>query len=121
MLNNGNNNSVYKNSMNSKAKMLENENIKQNNKKGKKENKKKKNHYHKEKQNLFRLNDTKIDNYDTIKNHEFLFNSSLDVIDDSKENNDDNDYYNINNETYQGELIQVIDEKNLFDKKFDYN
>ena len=47
ILNNGNNNSVYKNSINSKAKMLENESIKQNNKKGKKENKKKKNHYHK--------------------------------------------------------------------------
>ena len=121
ILNNGNSNSVYKNSMNSKAKMLENESIKQNNKKGKKENKKKKNHYHKEKQNLFALNDTKIDNFDTIKNQEFLFNSSLDVIDDSKENNDDNDYHKINNEIYPGELIQVNNEKNLFDKKFDYN
>ena len=121
ILNNGNNNSVYKNSINSKAKMLENESIKQNNKKGKKENKKKKNHYHKEKQNLFGLNDIKIDNYQTINNGDLLFNSSLDVIEDSKENNDDNDYLKINNEIYPGELIQVNNETNLFDKKFDYN
>ena len=116
MLNNGNNNSVYKNSINSKANMLEKESIKQNNKKGKKENKKKKNHYHKEKQNLFGINDIKIGN-----NGEILFNSSLDVIDDSKGNNDDNDYHQINNEIYPGELIQINNEKNLFNKKFDYN
>ena len=56
MINNGNNNSIYKNSMNSKTKMLENGSIKQNNKKEKKEHKRKKNHYHKEQQNLFGLN-----------------------------------------------------------------
>ena len=118
MINNGNNNSIYKNSMNSKTKMLENRSIKQNNKKEKKEHKRKKNHYHKEQQNLFGLNNIKIDNYETIKNREILFNSSLDVIDDSKE---DNVSLQINDEIYPGELIQINNEKNLFEKKFDYN
>ena len=40
---------------------------------------KKKNTKNKEKQNLFRLNEIKIDNYETIKNREILFNSSLDM------------------------------------------
>ena len=113
MLNNGNN-SVYKNSINSKAKILKNESFKISNKKRRKD-KKKKNTKNKEKQNLFRLNEIKIDNYETIKNRELLLNSSLEA------NNENDDYYQINEEIYPGEVIQINNEENLLDKKFDFN
>ena len=114
MLNNGNNNSVYKNSINSKAKMIEIESFKINNKKRRKD-KKKKNTKNKEKQKLFGLNEIKINNYETKKNRELLLNSSV------EDNNEKDDYNQINDEIYPGEVIQINNEENLLDKKFDFN
>ena len=114
--NNINNNSVYKNSINSKTKMIENQTIKERNE-GNKLNNKNKKTKNKKMQSLFGISDIKIDNYESIKNKEILINSSED------NSSEDNYYENdkINNEIYPGELININSVENLLDKKIDFN
>ena len=113
MLNNANNDSVYKNSLNSKTKMIENESIKERNNKGNKLQNKK----YKKMQSLFGISEIKIDNNETVKNREILINSSDDNI--KKDNYNDNN--KINDEIYPGELININSVENLLDKKYDFN
>ena len=114
--NNINNNSVYKNLINSKTKMIEYESIKERNEENKLNNKNKQNK-NKTMQSLFGISKIKIDNYGNVKNKEILINSSED------NSSDDNYYENnkINNEIYPGELINITSVENLLDKKIDYN
>ena len=111
-----NNNSVYKNSINSKTKILDDEDTNPINRKRNKNHKKNKNKEKKPKQSLFGLTDIKINNYETVKNREILINTSEDnnSIEDENENI-------INNEIYPNELIEINNTENLLDKKINYN
>ena len=107
-----NNNSVYKNSVNSKTKILNDEDTNPINKKNKKKHKKSRSKNKKEKQSLFGLTDINMNNYETIKNREILINTS-------EEENKEED--TINNEINPDELIQFNNTENLLDKKFEIN
>ena len=109
MLNN--NNSVNKYSMNSKAKMIEDDGTNPINKKKRKS----KNRNKKKKQSLFGLKDIEINNYGNNKNKKFLIKTSSD--EDIESQIDEQ----INNEIYPGELIEINQEENLFNKKFNNN
>ena len=109
--NNNNNNSIYKDSFNSKAKILNEEGANQKNKEKKEKSKNKKN---KVKQSLFGLNEHKINNYEIAKKKENLINFS----EDSSEINKDD---KINSEISPDELIQFNNTENLLNKKLDNN
>ena len=114
------NNSLYKNSINSKAKILTKEDEEEKdtnpiNKKHKKNHKKSKGKNNKVKQSLFSLTDIKMNNYETFKNTKTLINSSEDVFSEIDEEN------KINTEIYPDELIQITNGENLLQKKFDIN
>ena len=113
-LDNSNSNSVYKNSINSKSKIMEYESLKSliNRDGNSKNDKTQKN---KVKQSLSTLTQKKSDNLEKIKNKEILSNYSED--NSYKENNESK----INNEIYPGELIQIHNADNLMDKKVNYN
>ena len=110
-----NNNSVYKTSLNSKTKILEEEDTNPINKKKHNHHKKTKNKNKKVKQSLFALTDNKINNHETVKNIELLVNSSDDNY------NEDIDENKINTEIYPDELIEISNNENLLDKKIDSN
>ena len=112
---NTNRNSVDKNTYNSKNKLFDEQSLNSFKKKDKKnrKNKKKKEKHVKIKQSLFGLNSIKINNFESVKNPEFLINSS---------DYDSNKYYNeINEEIYPGELIEIHGGESLLDKKLDIN
>ena len=113
------NNSMYKNSMNSKARILTQEEDEKDtnpiNKKYKKKHKKHKGKSNEVQQSLISLTDIKMNNYETLKNKEILFNSSEDVFSEIDEEN------KINTEIYPDELIQITNGENLLQKKFDIN
>ena len=96
MLNN--NNSVNKYSMNSKAKMIEDDGTNPINKKKRKS----KNRNKKKKQSLFGLKDIEINNYGNNKNKKFLIKTSSD--EDIESQIDEQ----INNEIYPGELLYKL-------------
>ena len=97
-----NNSSVYKNSINSKSKILEDDDTNPINKKRRKSKNKRK-----KKKSLFGLKGIEMNNYETIKNREILVNTSS--SDDNKENYIDNENI-INTEIYPGELIEINNE-----------
>ena len=112
MMNNGNNDSTHKNSINSKNKILEMQSIDSIKKKEIKKHNKRKSTGQKDKQSLFGLSNININNnYETKKNREILINSSEDC--DSQIN----DEHIINNEIYPGEKLQIDHEENLLNKK----
>ena len=110
-----NNNSVYKNSVNSKTKILNDEDTNPINRKNKKKHKKSKSKDKKGKQSLFGLTDIKINNYETVKNREILINTS------EEDNREIKEEDTINNEINPDELIQFNNTENLLDKKFEIN
>ena len=113
---NVNNDSIYKNSINSKNKMLENGSINSTIKRETKSEPKRKNINQKEKKSLFTLSNVNYNNnYRKIKNSEILENSS--------EEYNSPIYYDstINNEIYPGETLEINNEENLLNKKLNKN
>ena len=106
-------NSLYKNSINSKTKILENENINKIDSDEKDFIKKGESLKNQKKQSLFKLKNIERNNYEDIKNKEISNHSSEGGFDEKSKNK-------INDEINSEEFIQINCEENLFNKKIDF-